>query len=90
MKNLLNKYFDFIGIENEGYRRLLLVVIILLGITNPLYLGLYLDEYIRTLFFLQREGWLLTLQLYIFILLPSVIIGIIIKLINWVKNGFNK
>jgi len=89
MKNLFNKYCDFIGVENEGYRRLILVSIILLGITNPLFFNLDLDEYIPTLFFLHRDGWVVTLQVYFFILFPSIIFGIIIKVINWVKHGFN-
>ena len=32
MKNLYNKYCDFIGVENEGYRRILIVVIILFSL----------------------------------------------------------
>ena len=81
MKNLFNKYCDFIGVENEGYRRILLVVNILFyfyGIN-----WLYEDSR-------PRDDIDLLLTYTIPLLFSIFSIGVIIKTFNWVKGGFNK
>ena len=81
MKNLYNKYFDYLDIENEGYRRILIVVIILL---------------IPIIFIELTKKYPspddLFKVLYVLISPPiySIIgIGVIIKILNWIKEGFN-
>ena len=88
MKNLFNKYCDFIGVENEGSRRilLLLITIILLPIFNVVN-----DS--RIFFFGYSD-----FDTIISILLPIptgffisfLIVGLIIKTLNLIKDGFEK
>ena len=88
MKNLFNKYCDFIGVENEGSRRilLLLITIILLPIFNVVN-----DS--RIFFFGYSD-----FDKIISILLPIptgffisfLIVGLIIKTLNLIKDGFEK
>ena len=54
MKNLFNKYFDFIGIENEGYRRLSIIGIVLFEISLFIIDG---DNIIDESFLLQTLDW---------------------------------
>ena len=89
MEDHRNIYFDFIGIENEGYRRLTLVIIIILGLIIPLTLGLDIEDILDSMFFLS--GLEEFLGIYLLILFPSpIIVGVIVKVTNWVKEGFNK
>lgn len=88
MKNLFNKYCDFIGVENEGSRRilLLLITIILLPIFNVVN-----DS--RIFFFGYSD-----FDKIISILLPIptgffisfLIVALIIKTLNLIKDGFEK
>ena len=79
MKNLLNKYFDFIGVKNEGLRRIILLLIIYLNF--PLYK--YLDnKYWR--YYWDWEWVMLSIPISIFS------VGIIVKIFNWVKDGFSE
>ena len=88
MKNLYNKYCDFIGIENEGSKRILLlsISIVLLPALNALH-----DSRI---FFFGYGGFdknisiLLSIPTCIFIIF--LIVGFIIKTRNWIKDGFKK
>jgi len=89
MKNLFNKYCDFIGVENEGYKRLLIISILLFPIIYPLLVGGDIDDIFNLLLFLKDIENSLTY--YLIIVLPSPIyFGIVIKTIDWVKQGFNK
>ena len=88
MKKLFNKYCDFIGIENEGLKRilLLLISIVLLPTFNVL------DDS-RIFFFGYGDfdkiiSILLTIPTGIFI--SFLIVGFIIKTLNWIKDGFKK
>ncbi len=89
MKKIINRYFDFIGIRNEGYKRLTFVLIIIIGFILPLFLGLDLERYLDMIFF--NDDLENTLITYFLILFPSpIIVGVIVKVTNWVKEGFNK
>ena len=88
MKNLFNKYCDFIGVENEGSRRilLLLITIILLPIFNVVN-----DS--RIFFFGYSDfdkiiSILLPIPTGLFI--SFLIVGLIIKTLNLIKDGFEK
>jgi len=89
MKNLFNKYFDFIEIENEGYRRIFSIIIVLGMFFSPYLTGLDLDDYIEILVFNEGLDMFLIFWFVIFFPFP-IIFGVIIKTIDWVKNGFNK
>ena len=89
MKKLFNKYFnkycDFIGVENEGYRRLF----ILSWFITPFLYGQIVDGgFISDLLRGREDEWFG----YFFILLPwSVILnGVFVKIYIWVKDGFSK
>ena len=88
MKKIINKYFDFIGVTNEGHKRLTLVLIITLGLIFPFLFDLDLEEYFEMIFFDDLED---SFYFYLLILFPSpIIVGIIVKVTNWVKDGFKK
>jgi hypothetical protein len=88
MKNLFNNYFDFIGIENEGFRRIFSIIIVLGMFFLPYLIGIDLDDYHR--YILGIMGLENFLSFWFVVLFPSpIIFGIIIKPINWVKDGFN-
>ena len=88
MKNLFNNYFDFIGIENEGFRRIFSIIIVLGMFFLPYLIGIDLDDYHR--YILGIMGLENFLSFWFVVLSPSpIIFGIIIKPINWVKDGFN-
>ena len=94
MKKYLDKYFEFIGIDHEGYKRLTVIGIVLFG---GIFLPIFIEESFKLfdiyeiLFFVHHEGWLISLWLYflIFILSP-IIVGIILKIINWIIDGFKQ
>ena len=89
MKEIIKKYFDFIGVKNEGKRRLTLVLIITLGFLLPFILGSDMDYYLRHIFF--DRDFEDSLILWSLILFPSpIIVGVIVKITNWVKEGFKK
>ena len=88
MKNLFNKYCDFIGVENEGSRRILLLLttIILLPIFNVVN-----DS--RIFFFGYSDfdkiiSILLPIPIGFFI--SFLIVGLIIKILNLIKDRFVK
>jgi len=88
VKNFYNKYFDFIGVTNEGPKRLTLVSIIILGLIFPFLFDLDIEEYFEMIFLDDLED---SFFFYLLILFPSpIIVGVIIKVTNWVKEGFNK
>ena len=88
MKKYYNKYCDFIGITNEGPKRLTLVLIIILGLIFPFLFDLDIEEYFEMMFFDDLED---SFTFYFLILFPSpIIIGIFVKVTNWVKEGFKK
>jgi hypothetical protein len=87
MKKILNRYFDFIGVKNEGKRRLLIIFII--------FCYFYISYYIDTNFSKRDFGLEGDIQGYIFIITVPLIlslfsIGLITKIITWIKEGFNK
>jgi len=87
MKKIINRYFDFIGVKNEGKRRLLIIFIIFCYF----YMGYWLDTNRRTWDFglegdIQGGIFILTVPL----ILSLFSIGLITKIITWVKEGFNK
>ena len=89
MRNIYNKYFEFIRIENEGYRRITVVIIVLLMIITPFFFELDLDDYLDHLFF--QEDLEDTLFFYFIMLFPSpIIVGVTVKVFHWVTDGFNK
>jgi hypothetical protein len=75
MKNLFNKYFnkycDFIGVENEGYKRLLIISILLFPIIFPLSVGMNWEDVFSGLLFLKN--YQSSLVFYLTIVLPSPI-----------------
>ena len=88
MKNLFNKYCDFIGVENEGLRRilLLLITIILLPIFNVVndsrifFFGYSDFDKIISILLPIPTGFFITF----------LIVGLIIKILNLIKDGFEK
>ena len=83
MKNLFNKYCDFIGIENEGYKRLF---ILSWFITALLYGEITEGGYISDLLWFRLEDWF---YYFLFFLPLSLILnGVFVKIYNWVKDGF--
>jgi|APSaa5957512535_1039671.scaffolds.fasta_scaffold76893_3 hypothetical protein len=110
MKKTINRYLNFIGITNEGYKRLTIITIIIFGLYFPLLSG-YVDDfntYKRIMLFdsisindqnripgqdqeLIPDKYYHFLFLNFLILFPSpIIVGIIVKVTNWVKDGFKK
>ena len=98
MKSLIKKYFDFIGVKNEGVRRLLTIIIVLFGFIFPNLIvvmdGNDLDLfYLFELYIFQEfeSRWIYSLQLYLITLVPSpIIVGVVVKIFTWVKDGFKK
>ena len=92
MKEIIRKYFDYIGVENEGYRRVLSILlpipIILFFLFSIPEVG---EERFFNLLFFQESDWFdLYFYLLFFLLSPLIIVGVITKIINWVKEGFKK
>jgi hypothetical protein len=90
MKKIINRYFNFLGVENEGYRRVLSILIIIPTIIIIFYIidveGF--DDFLEYLFFQDDIGD--SFQIYFILLLPTIIVSVIVKVISWVKEGFNK
>jgi hypothetical protein len=87
MKRLIKKYFDFIGVKNEGVKRILTIVIVLLSIT--IISVLYDNVFVGYLFFQDKLTY--TLFCYFLILVPPpLIVGVFVKIFTWVKDGFNQ
>jgi len=87
MKNLFNKYCDFIGVENEGNRRLLIIIII--------FCYFYIIYFITDNFTGSEFGLKGDIEEFIFIFTVPLIlsffsVGFVTKTFNWVKQGFNK
>tara|TARA_B100000073_G_scaffold284265_1_gene245492 strand:- start:47 stop:331 length:285 start_codon:yes stop_codon:yes gene_type:complete len=94
MKNLINKYFDFIGIENEGWRRISIIFIVLMIFPIPplVIKGEDFDDLIEEIvelivFHHGVEGFLFY---WGYVLLQITILSVLIKTFNWVKDGFSK
>ena len=86
MKQLFNKYCDFIGVENEGYKRLLIVSSF---ITPFIYGSVVEGGFIEDFFKVEING---AIRAYFIILFPISLLlnGFFIKIFNWVKDGFKK
>ena len=92
MRKLLNKYYNLIGIQNEGYKRLLIVSFF---ITPFIYYPLITDSrdnLIDEIFWSSGryiyEDFVIT---YLFLILISILLnGFIFKIYIWIKEGFSK
>jgi len=83
MKKLWNKYFDWVGVENEGNRRLFMVIIIFWFF----YLLIqFVDEILRGGHDINE----IIFELGILLIIPFFSVGFVIKTFNWVKDGFKK
>jgi len=93
MKKIYNKYFDFIGIKNEGYKRIVIVTILLSMFIFPRFsdeLSIYdFDDFFRYLFFDDSLEDVVLFYIW-FLFLSPIVIGLIIKTYKWIKEGFNK
>ena len=83
MKKLFNKYFNLIGVHNEGYKRLIFIGLII-GWVWSYQLGSgelvsLVDDF--------PDTHLMTLQI---ISLPIIVFGIVIGTFNWIRKGFNE
>jgi len=92
MKKLINKYFSLIGVENEGGKRLIIVINVLLTLMSPIFLGGSLSDTIYLLFFLGGVDESSTFYFYLLLFFPiiSIIVGGCVKIYFWVKEGFSK
>ncbi len=96
MKNLYNKYFEFIGIDNEGYRRISKLIIILLSaVSFPLWIEFiyYLLEYNFEIYFtdyLILFFIIITIGTFFLIVLSSIVYGILAKTFTWILDGFKE
>jgi len=80
MKKIINRYFDLIGVENEGYRRVLSILIIISCLILPFSFGVSnINFYLELIFFQGHIDD--SLFFYFLILFPSpIIIGVIVKI----------
>ena len=89
MKNLFNKYCDFIGIENEGNKRLLLVFN---SVCSSILFFWFIEETRPRDWGLPRGDIFeiigIILPLITSILISTLFCGLIIKTFNWVKDGY--
>ena len=78
LKNRFNKYCDFIGIENEGHKRMLIISFPILSFVygEILYSG-FIEDFLH----------FINYKFYFFFLLPLSIIlnGFFVKVFNWIN-----
>ena len=86
MKKLINRYFDFLGVENEGKRRLLIIIISIWSFYLTDQFG---NEIIKE-FEIRDDIIQIIVALGIPLILSLFSIGLITKIITWVKEGFDK
>ena len=92
MRELFYKYCDLIGLENEGFRRLnLLILIIYISpqiITEGdiLYISGMITDKILRLIDINPDFLIITF----YIPLSFVEYSVIVKFITWIKDGFKK
>ena len=86
MKKIINRYFDFLGVENEGKRRLLIIIIPIWSFYLTIQFG---DEIIKE-FEIRDDIIQIIVALGIPLILSLFSIGLITKIITWVKEGFDK
>lgn len=86
----LSYYFEFLGIKNEGVKRLLVIVLVLFGLYIYPFLedDLYFDSVIDYLLFDDFEESLI-FYFHFFITSP-IIVGVVVKTFMWVKDGFSQ
>ena len=93
MKERINKYFSFIGVEDEGVKRLLLVIIVISSLLSPnLQYGWDLEDYYE-LFTWNEPPWdyeEILLFYWTFFFQSLFIVGVVSKTYYWVKEGFNQ
>ncbi len=101
MKKLFNKYCDFIGVENEGNKRLFIISSIIISpiicfskIINGWNLFDFMREIFEELLFIIPQSILYPIYLLfvgIFSIITSfILLGLIYKTYNWVKDGYKK
>ena len=73
--NRVKKYYDFIGVENEGHKRLLII-------------SFFITPFLYQLFI--EEGHRSSMSYITFIPISIFLNGLIIKIYNWVKDGYKK
>jgi hypothetical protein len=86
MKKIINRYFDFLGVENEGKRRLLIIIISIWSFYLTDQFG---NEIIKE-FEIRDDIIQIIVALGIPLILSLFSIGLITKIITWVKEGFDK
>ena len=90
MEHNRNKYFDFIGIENEGYKRLFILSLFI----TPFIYGDFIDSnyfsgrFLKNFLDLDGEEWVL--YFLFFLPLSLILNGVFVKIYSWVKDGFSK
>ena len=91
MKERINKYFSFIGVKDEGVKRLLLVIIVISSVLSPnLQYGWDLEDYYE-LFMWYDENYDEIIRFYWSFFFQSLfIVGVVSKTYYWVKEGFNQ
>jgi hypothetical protein len=86
MRKLFNRYFDFIGVENEGHKRILIIIIIFWF----LYILIQVIDEILSVFGIRGDINEIIFGLGISLIITFFSVGFVIKTFNWVKDGFNK
>jgi len=86
MKKIINRYFDFIGVKNEGKRRLLIIIIPIWSFYLTIQFG---NEIIKE-FEIRDDIIQIIVGFGIPLILSLFSIGLITKIFTWVKEGFNK
>jgi hypothetical protein len=94
MKKLFNKYCDFIGVENDGLKRILIISILCLTIINFNIFYQPIENVWKSWGYWDGNKFYIFSILIILPPISSIItmfeIGFFIKTFNWVKDGYSK
>ena len=102
MKRLFNKYFKYIGVENEGFKRIVFLLIVTMFISE-----FFTDFFIVDGFFplfveikefigfehsthLETDEIDFIIGLLILLSFPFIFFGLLIGTFNWIKEGFRE
>ena len=91
MKDLIHryylKYFYFLGVRNEGHKRLLTVIITIFGLVILPILSDDVEFYDYLDYLLDSDYWVFFISC---LFVSPIIVGVVVKIYFWVKEGFNK